>query len=49
MNEVLARIPDYVVDREATDFYKGNPELAGVVSMPVTFTPGKPLGVERPY
>ncbi len=49
MREVLARIPDYVVDRTATDFYKGNPELAGVVAMPVTFTPGEPVGVERPY
>jgi cytochrome P450 len=49
MRELLARIPDYVVDREATDFYKGNPELAGVVAMPVTFTPGKPVGVERPF
>ncbi len=49
MREVLARIPDYVVDRTATDFYKGNPELTGVVAMPVTFTPGKPVGVERPY
>ena len=49
MREVLARIPDYVVDREATDFYKGNPELAGVVAMPVTFTPGKPVGVPRPF
>jgi cytochrome P450 len=49
VREVLARIPDYVVDRGATDFYSGNPELAGVVAMPVTFTPGKPVGVERPY
>jgi cytochrome P450 len=49
MHEVLTRIPDYVVDREATRFYKGNPELAGVVTMPVTFTPGQPLGVERPF
>jgi len=49
LREVLARIPDYVVDRGATDFYSGNPELAGVVAMPVTFTPGQPVGVERPY
>lgn len=49
MREVLSRIPDYVVDREATRFYKGNPELAGVVTMPVTFTPGKSLGTAQPY
>jgi cytochrome P450 len=49
MHEVLTRIPDFVVDREATRFYKGNPELAGVITMPVTFTPGAPVGVARPY
>lgn len=49
MHEVLTRIPDFVVDREATSFYKGNPELTGVVAMPVTFTPGQPVGIERPY
>ena len=49
MREVLTRIPGYVVDREATRFYKGNPELAGVVTMPVTFPPGAPVGIERPF
>ena len=49
MREVLTRIPDYLVDREATRFYKGNPELAGVVTMPVTFTPGPAVGVDRPF
>jgi cytochrome P450 len=49
MHEVLTRIPDYVVDRDATEFYKGNPELTGVVTMPVTFTPGTPVGVARPF
>jgi cytochrome P450 len=49
MHEVLTRIPDYVVDRAATDFYKGNPELAGVVAMPVTFTPGRRVGAARPF
>ncbi len=49
MREVLTRIPDYVVDRERTEFYRGNPELFGVVKMPVSFTPGEPVGVERPF
>lgn len=48
MREVLGRIPDYRVDRTATSFYSGG-ELAGVVTMPVTFTPGSPVGVERPF
>ena len=49
MGEVLTRIPDYQVDHEATRFYKGNPELAGVVTMPATFTPGPAVGVDRPF
>jgi cytochrome P450 len=49
MREVLKRIPDYQVDRDATRFYRGNPELAGVVTMPARFTPGPVVGVERPF
>lgn len=47
--EVLRRIPDFAVERERTTFYQGNPELFGVVEMPVTFTPGSRTGAERPY
>jgi cytochrome P450 len=47
LTEVLARIPDYAVDREATRLYAGNPELNGVVTMPATFTPGPRTGPER--
>jgi cytochrome P450 len=49
MREVLTRIPEFVVDRERTEFYKGNPELAGVVTMPVTFPAGAPVGIDRPF
>jgi cytochrome P450 len=49
MRELLTRIPDYVVDHDGTTFYQGNPKLYGVVTMPTTFTPGKPLGVDRPF
>lgn len=49
MREILTRTPDYVVDRGNTEFYRGNPELFGVVKMPVTFTPGEPVGVKRPF
>lgn len=49
MREVLARIPDYRVDHQQTQYYRGNPELYGVVKMPVTFTPGKPVGAQRPF
>jgi cytochrome P450 len=49
MSEVLRRIPDFQVDREAVSFYRGNPELTGVVSMPATFTPGPRAGVPRPF
>lgn len=47
---VLERMPDYQVEPEGTRFYEGNPILAGVVSMPVTFTPGPRIGpAERPF
>jgi cytochrome P450 len=50
MREVLSRIPDYQVDRAATRFYRGNPELAGVVQMPATFSPGARRGPStRPF
>jgi cytochrome P450 len=49
MGEILERIPDYKVDRDATRFYRNNPELAGVVTMPITFTPGRLFGAERPF
>jgi len=50
IGEILARIPDYVVDQEATRFYGNNPELNGVVNLPVTFTAGPRTGpAERPF
>ena len=50
MSRVLSRLPDYAVDRHATVFYAGNPELNGVVRMPATFTPGPRTGpAERPF
>jgi cytochrome P450 len=49
-SEVLSRLPDYRVDPAATRFYSGNPTLTGVVSMPVTFSPGTKVGPEeRPF
>ena len=48
MRQVLGRMPDYRVDRRATRFYRGG-ELAGVVTMPVTFTPGTSIGTTRPF
>jgi cytochrome P450 len=49
VKEVLCRLPDYRIDQAATTFYQGNPLLAGVVSMPVAFTPGPVIGVARPF
>jgi cytochrome P450 len=49
LREVLARIPDYVVDHDATTYYQGNVKLHGVVAMPVTFSPGTPVGVNCPF
>jgi cytochrome P450 len=41
---VLTRLPGYTVDRAATQHYATNPELAGIVRMPATFTPGPRIG-----
>jgi len=49
MREVLERVPDYEVDRSRTRFYRNNPELAGVVTMPASFSPGDPYGVPCPW
>jgi cytochrome P450 len=50
LRELLARLPDYRVDRAATRFYQGNPELNGVVRMPATFTPAPRKGpTTRPF
>ena len=50
VREVLTRIPDYVVDRDGTELYDGNPELNGVVRLPATFTPGPRVGpATRPF
>lgn len=40
VDEVLTRIPDYEIDRDATLLYDRNPNLHGVVRLPARFTPG---------
>jgi cytochrome P450 len=50
VRQVLARMPDYEIDRDATQFYQGNPQLNGAVRMPATFAPGPVVGPsERPF
>ena len=50
VSEVLRRLPDYQVDASTVRRYSGNPTLTGLVSLPVTFTPGPRLGPEeRPF
>ena len=50
VRQVLDRMPDYEIDRAATRFYQGNPQLNGAVRMPATFTPGPSVGPpERPF
>ncbi len=44
LNEILDRLPDYEVDVASTRFYEGNPLLAGVVTLPATFSPGARVG-----
>lgn len=50
LGAVLDRLPDYRIDDAGVCFYEGNPMMAGVVSMPVTFTPGRRAGAGgRPF
>ena len=49
LRQVLDRIPDYRVDRQATTFYERDPSLAGVAAMPVTFDPVPAVGGPRPF
>jgi cytochrome P450 len=50
VRQVLDRMPDYEIDRSATRFYEGNPQLNGAVRMPATFTPGPVVGPpQRPF
>jgi cytochrome P450 len=50
VTEALTRLGDYQVDLDRTQLYAGNPELNGVVRMPITFAPGPRLGpAERPF
>jgi cytochrome P450 len=48
VRQVLERIPDYEIDRDATELYQGNPELNGVVRMPATFTAAPRVGPDTP-
>ncbi len=45
---VLDRLPDYEIDLDGVERYKGNPTMDGVGRLPVTFTPGPSLGTARP-
>ncbi len=49
VSTVLERIPDYRVDRAATSYYERDPSLAGVVTMPATFSPGQSSGTSKPW
>jgi len=44
LREIVTRIPDYVVDADGVVFYRPNPEVVGMVHLPVTFTPGPRVG-----
>ena len=46
---VLERMPDYTVDHDEIEQYLGDPAVTGIVKLPITFSPGRALGVPRPY
>jgi cytochrome P450 len=45
---VLDRLPDYEIDLAGVHRYAGNPTMTGLGRLPVSFTPGVPLGTARP-
>ena len=47
--DVLARMPDYEIDADGFRPYPGNLLMTGVVTMPVTFTPGERSGADSPF
>jgi cytochrome P450 len=50
IEQVLTRLGDYVVDESRTERYPSIGIINGLISMPVTFTPGPRLGsAARPY
>jgi hypothetical protein len=50
VGQVLTRMPDYRVDRDATRLYENNPMLNGLVQLPAAFRPGPRIGPRtRPF
>ena len=49
LRDVLARVGDYEIDIDGFKPYPGNLLMTGVVSMPVTFTPGARTGAADPF
>ena len=49
LRDVLARVSDYEIDIDGFKPYPGNLLMTGVVSMPVTFTPGTRTGAADPF
>ena len=48
IRDVLERMPDYEIDADGFQPYPGNLLMTGVVTMPVTFTPGARSGAADP-
>jgi cytochrome P450 len=40
LEQILARMPDYVIDRDRTEAYPSHGIVRGYIQMPATFTPG---------
>jgi cytochrome P450 len=49
VGEVLRRIPDYQIESGPPRQYLGSPTMTGLADLPITFTAGAVVGVERPY
>ncbi|MFD0598597.1 hypothetical protein ACFQZ4_45155 [Catellatospora coxensis] len=48
LDEILRRIPDYVIDEQAAERYPSIGAINGYIGMPSTFTPTPAVGAVFP-
>jgi cytochrome P450 len=49
LREFLERVPEFEIDEDALVEFDGSPALAGVLSMPIRFSPGARKGAADPF
>ena len=47
LTQVLARIPDFIIDVAESERYSDRGQSSGWMNLPATFTPGKPANTRK--